>query len=73
MVLSMEHVEGGELFNYIVSQKKVKESIARKMFRQMASALDYCHKSCIIHRGKPITCYLINFYRSKTGKLATGC
>lgn len=50
IVLSMEYVEGGELFNYIITQKKVKENIARKMFRQIVSALDYCHSSSIIHR-----------------------
>ena len=47
----MEYVDGGELFNYIISQKRVKEPIARKMFRQIVSALEYCHKSNIIHRG----------------------
>jgi 5'-AMP-activated protein kinase, catalytic alpha subunit len=25
--------------------------MARKIFRQLLSAIDYCHSSCIIHRG----------------------
>ncbi|KAI8817281.1 kinase-like domain-containing protein [Fimicolochytrium jonesii] len=50
IVLVMEHVEGGELFDYIVAQKRLKDRIARRLFRQMIGALEYCHKSSIIHR-----------------------
>ncbi|KAJ3120014.1 hypothetical protein HK098_004927, partial [Nowakowskiella sp. JEL0407] len=50
IILSMEYINGGELFDYIVAQKRVKERMARRFFRQIVSALDYCHKSCIIHR-----------------------
>ncbi|KAI8813048.1 kinase-like domain-containing protein, partial [Cladochytrium replicatum] len=50
IVLSMEYVNGGELFDYIVTQRRVKEKTARRFFRQIVSALDYCHKSSIIHR-----------------------
>ncbi|KAJ3040300.1 Map microtubule affinity-regulating kinase [Rhizophlyctis rosea] len=50
IVLVMEHVEGGELFDYIVAHKRLKEKIARRLFRQIVSAVDYCHQSSIIHR-----------------------
>ncbi|KAJ3265561.1 hypothetical protein HK104_006278, partial [Borealophlyctis nickersoniae] len=50
IVLVMEHVEGGELFDYIVAHKRLKERIARRLFRQIVSAVDYCHQSSIIHR-----------------------
>ncbi|KAJ3178720.1 hypothetical protein HDU85_005123 [Gaertneriomyces sp. JEL0708] len=50
IVLVMEHVNGGELFDYIVAHKRVTEKVARKLFRQMVSALDYCHQSSVIHR-----------------------
>ncbi|TPX71481.1 hypothetical protein SpCBS45565_g01165 [Spizellomyces sp. 'palustris'] len=50
IVLSMEYVEGGELFDYIVAHKRLKEKIARRLFRQIVSALEYCHQSSIIHR-----------------------
>ncbi|KAJ3037877.1 hypothetical protein HK097_003346, partial [Rhizophlyctis rosea] len=50
IVLVMEHVEGGELFDYIVAHKRLKEKIARRLFRQVISAVDYCHQSSVIHR-----------------------
>ncbi|KAI9205847.1 kinase-like domain-containing protein [Polychytrium aggregatum] len=50
IILAMEFVEGGELFDYIVAHKKVNENVARRVFRQILSAVDYCHRSCIIHR-----------------------
>lgn len=39
----MEYAVGGELFNYIVTHKRVKEKEARWFFRQILSAVDYCH------------------------------
>ena len=40
----MEHAEGGELFDYIVTHKRVKEKDAKAFFRQIISAVDYCHQ-----------------------------
>ncbi len=42
---------GGELFDYIVTNKRLKEAEAIKFFRQMVSALEYCHNNLVIHRG----------------------
>ena len=50
IILTMEHADGGELFDYIVTQGRVKEREARRIFRQIVSAVDYCHSNCIIHR-----------------------
>ncbi|KAJ3417071.1 Ral GTPase-activating protein subunit alpha-2 [Chytridiales sp. JEL 0842] len=50
IVISMEYVEGGELFDFIVSHNKVSEKVARRIFRQIVSAVDYCHQSSVIHR-----------------------
>ncbi|KXS22345.1 Pkinase-domain-containing protein [Gonapodya prolifera JEL478] len=50
IMLVQEYADGGELFDFIVARKKVQENIARKLFRQMVSALSYCHESNIIHR-----------------------
>jgi MAP/microtubule affinity-regulating kinase len=44
----MEHVKGGELFDYIVSHKRVKEKEARVFYRHVLSALHYCHAVCIV-------------------------
>ncbi|RKO92876.1 kinase-like domain-containing protein [Blyttiomyces helicus] len=46
----MEYVSGGELFDYIVQKRSLSEWEARIFFRQMLSAMDYCHKNSIIHR-----------------------
>ncbi|KAI8851184.1 kinase-like domain-containing protein [Chytridium lagenaria] len=46
----MEYAAGGELFDYIVAHKRVKENEAREFFRMVLSAVDYCHKNAVIHR-----------------------
>ena len=48
--LVMEYATGGELFDYIVTHGKVKESKALKFFLEMLSAVHYCHCNSIIHR-----------------------
>ena len=45
-----EYASGGELFDYIVNQQRVKEKEAKRIFRQIISALSYCHKHSVIHR-----------------------
>ncbi|KAJ3087010.1 MAP/microtubule affinity-regulating kinase 3 [Quaeritorhiza haematococci] len=40
----MEYASGGELFDYIVSNGMVKEKESRAFFRQILSAVDYCHQ-----------------------------
>lgn len=39
----MEHASCGELFDYIVKNGMVKEPEARHFFRQILSAIEYCH------------------------------
>lgn len=46
----MEYVSGGELFDYIVKNGKLKEYEARRFFQQMISGVDYCHRHMIVHR-----------------------
>lgn len=46
----MEYAIGGELFDYIVANKRVKEKEARSFYRMVLSAVDYCHKNAVIHR-----------------------
>eukprot|EP01120_Amphizonella_sp_Union-15-10_P016517 TRINITY_DN874_c0_g1_i1.p1 TRINITY_DN874_c0_g1~~TRINITY_DN874_c0_g1_i1.p1 ORF type:complete len:455 (+),score=68.84 TRINITY_DN874_c0_g1_i1:288-1652(+) len=45
-----EYISGGELFDYIVSHGRLRESDARRFFRDIISALEYCHYNLIIHR-----------------------
>lgn len=46
----MELAEGGELFDFVVSSGRLSEELSRKYFRQLVSALEYCHGNFIIHR-----------------------
>eukprot|EP01114_Cavostelium_apophysatum_P023960 TRINITY_DN9208_c0_g1_i1.p1 TRINITY_DN9208_c0_g1~~TRINITY_DN9208_c0_g1_i1.p1 ORF type:complete len:564 (-),score=134.88 TRINITY_DN9208_c0_g1_i1:37-1728(-) len=49
-VMVLEYVNGGELFDYIVTRGKVDERDAIRLFRQMISAIEYCHYSLVVHR-----------------------
>jgi serine/threonine protein kinase len=48
----LEHVDSGELLDYIVENNRLSEKEARRLFRQIVSAMDYCHRSKVCHRGK---------------------
>ncbi|KAL2911871.1 hypothetical protein HK105_208654 [Polyrhizophydium stewartii] len=48
--LVMEYASGGELYDYLVVHGKMKEKEARAKFRQILSAVSYCHKKRVIHR-----------------------
>uniref|UniRef100_A0A1I8HJU7 non-specific serine/threonine protein kinase n=1 Tax=Macrostomum lignano TaxID=282301 RepID=A0A1I8HJU7_9PLAT len=50
LYLVLEHVSGGELFDYLVRKGRLTPKEARRFFRQIISALDFCHKHCICHR-----------------------
>ena len=41
---------GGELFDYIVQNGKMKEEEARRFFQQIICAVEYCHRHKIVHR-----------------------
>jgi serine/threonine protein kinase len=43
----LEHVEGGELFDYLVSKEKLEEPEALHFFQQIVYAVDYCHSHFI--------------------------
>lgn len=50
LYLILEHVSGGELFDHLVSKGRLSIREARKFFRQIISALDFCHCHSICHR-----------------------
>ncbi|KNE97410.1 CAMK/CAMKL/GIN4 protein kinase [Puccinia striiformis f. sp. tritici PST-78] len=48
--LVMEYVEGGELFEYLVSRGRLSEDEALNYFQQIIRGVDYCHRFNICHR-----------------------
>ncbi|GJP31288.1 hypothetical protein CLOM_g381 [Closterium sp. NIES-68] len=54
--LIMEHCEGGELFDKIVGDGRLHPLEAAHLFRQLASAVQFCHAQGVLHRDlKPKT------------------
>ncbi|ESS65173.1 putative protein kinase [Trypanosoma cruzi] len=50
MYLIMEYVEGGELYDYIVKRRMLKEDVGRYILQQIVCALEYCHHFLVVHR-----------------------
>lgn len=50
LYLVLEHVSGGELFDYLVKKSRLTIREARRFFKQIISALDFCHSHLICHR-----------------------
>lgn len=46
----LEYVEGGELFDYLVSQGRLHADEASRYFQQIIAGVDYCHRFNICHR-----------------------
>lgn len=50
LFLIIEHVEGGELFDYIVNKGRLSTEEAYQIFRQIIIGVEYCHNNLICHR-----------------------
>ncbi|CAL1542745.1 unnamed protein product [Lymnaea stagnalis] len=46
----MDYAQGGELYDYLNKMGKLSEVEARRIFRQIVSAMHYCHENGIVHR-----------------------
>jgi len=50
LYLITEYASGGELFDYIVANKRLKEKEACKFFQQIVSGIEYLHRINVVHR-----------------------
>lgn len=50
IVIVMEYAESGELFEHLRRRKALSEEEARRLFRQIVSAVHHCHANGIVHR-----------------------
>ncbi|KAG7243766.1 hypothetical protein INR49_009029 [Caranx melampygus] len=50
IVIVMEYASRGELYDYIQERRRLPEAEARSIFRQITSAVHYCHKNGVVHR-----------------------
>ncbi|XP_070696076.1 NUAK family SNF1-like kinase 1 [Pempheris klunzingeri] len=50
IVIVMEYASKGELYDYIQERRRLPETEARGIFRQITSAVHYCHKNGVVHR-----------------------
>lgn len=50
IVIVMEYASRGDLYDYICDKRTISEREARHFFRQIVSAVHYCHQNGIVHR-----------------------
>lgn len=50
IVLVMQYAPGGELYEYVSHSRLLDDCEARRIFRQIATAIFYCHQNKICHR-----------------------
>lgn len=50
IILVMEYAKGGELYDYINDRHRLSEKEARRLYRQIVSAIHHCHENGIVHR-----------------------
>lgn len=50
LYLITEYASGGELFDFIVANTKIKENEACRFYSQLLSGIEYIHKLNIVHR-----------------------
>ena len=88
LAIVMENIEGGEIFSLINDKGPIEEWKARRWFRQILSAVEYCQRNFLVHRdlkpenilidrrgdsAKLIDFGFANFFSPPNGTLSTYC
>ena len=50
LLFVIEVCAGGDLLNYVRRRRRLKEDLAKCLFKQIIEALSYCHSKSILHR-----------------------
>mmetsp|Transcript_5606 Transcript_5606/g.16698 ORF Transcript_5606/g.16698 Transcript_5606/m.16698 type:complete len:427 (-) Transcript_5606:115-1395(-) len=65
IVLVLEHMDGGELYDLVENEGRLGEDTAREYFKQLLAGLRHCHERSICHRDLKLE----NLLCSKSGRL----
>ncbi|KAK9446581.1 kinase-like domain-containing protein [Limtongia smithiae] len=60
----LEYASGGELFDYILQNKYLKENSACRLFSQLVSGVDYLHSKGIVHRDLKLENLLLDKHKN---------
>lgn len=60
----LEFAGGGELFDYILANRYLKEKDASRLFAQLISGVDYLHQKHIVHRDLKLENLLLDKHRN---------
>ncbi|KAG7710297.1 hypothetical protein KL914_001207 [Ogataea haglerorum] len=60
----LEYASGGELFDYILEHRYLKESMACRLFAQLVSGVDYMHSKGIVHRDLKLENLLLDKHKN---------
>jgi serine/threonine protein kinase len=50
LLFVIELCQGGDLLNYVRRRRRLKEDVAKCLFKQLIESLAYCHSKNILHR-----------------------
>ena len=60
-LISMEYINGGNLFSFVKKRRKISEKISKYLFRQIILGLNHIHSHNIVHRDIKLENILIDF------------
>ena len=61
MLIIMEYINGGNLFNFVKKRRKLSEKMAKFIFRQIILGIQHIHSKNVVHRDIKLENILIDF------------